>query len=210
MPIPQLMLEQTGVIAIIRGVEANKTDALVTALYDGGIRLAEITMNTANATETILRLRGTYYEKMCIGAGTVTDVKRAAAAIDAGAQFIVTPNTNADVISLCLKNNIMIIPGALTPTEIVSAINLGCEYVKLFPASSMGPKYLKDILAPIDNAKIVAVGGVSIDNATEYLKNGACAIGVGGNLCKVPENGEFAEVTQLARQLVEIYLDSLK
>jgi 2-dehydro-3-deoxyphosphogluconate aldolase/(4S)-4-hydroxy-2-oxoglutarate aldolase len=199
------MLEETGVIAIIRGVTGDNVSRLAEALFQGGIGLMEVTMNTEGAEEAIGRLRREYEGRMCAGAGTVTDRTRALAALEAGAEFIVTPNLDYDVIKKFRDKNIPIFPGVFSPTEIFSALNAGCRYIKLFPADSVGASYIKSVLAPFNNAKIIAVGGINAGNAESFFRAGAAGIGVGGNLCRVPPDGNFSPVTELARRLIQIY-----
>ncbi|GHV56511.1 2-dehydro-3-deoxy-phosphogluconate aldolase [Spirochaetia bacterium] len=199
------ILEETGVIAIIRNVTGDDVSRLAEALFRGGIGLMEVTMNTEGAEEAIRRLRKEYEGKMCVGAGTVTDRARALAALDAGAEFTVTPNLDYDVIKICRDKNIPIFPGVFTPTEICSAMNAGCKYIKLFPADSVGAPYIKSILSPLNNAKIIAVGGINAENAESFFRAGAVGIGVGGSLCRVPQDGNFSPVTELAHQLIETY-----
>lgn len=199
---PEEAFLDTGVIAIMRGIEGKNLIKLVDALYEGGIRLAEVTLNTLGALPAIRELRTRYDRKMFIGAGTVITMEKAHQAIDSGAQFVVTPNVDPDIIRLCLSNNIWITPGAFTPTEIVTAMNLGCRYIKLFPVRVLGPGYIKDVLAPLSDARLLAVGGVDEKNIGDYVKAGAVGAGVGGSLCRVPPNGDFSQVMEEARSLL--------
>jgi 2-dehydro-3-deoxyphosphogluconate aldolase/(4S)-4-hydroxy-2-oxoglutarate aldolase len=192
----------TGIIAIMRGIEGENLIHMVEALYEGGIRLAEVTLNTAGALSAIRELRTRYDGKMFIGAGTVITLEKARQAMDHGAQFVVTPNVDKEIISLCLSNNIPITPGAFTPTEIVTAMSLGCQYIKLFPARALGPAYIRDVLAPLGDARLLAVGGVDARNIGDYIKAGAVGAGVGGSLCKVPLNGDYSTVAKEAVSLL--------
>jgi 2-dehydro-3-deoxyphosphogluconate aldolase/(4S)-4-hydroxy-2-oxoglutarate aldolase len=192
----------TGIIAIMRGIEGENLIHMVEALYEGGIRLAEVTLNTAGALSAIRELRTRYDGKMFIGAGTVITLEKARQAMDHGAQFVVTPNVDKEIISLCLSNNIPITPGAFTPTEIVTAMSLGCQYIKLFPARALGPAYIRDVLAPLGDARLLAVGGVDARNIGDYIKAGAVGAGVGGSLCKVPINGDYSTVAKEAVSLL--------
>jgi 2-dehydro-3-deoxyphosphogluconate aldolase/(4S)-4-hydroxy-2-oxoglutarate aldolase len=202
-------LAETGVIAIMRGLTGDAVFRVAQALYDGGIRLLEVTMNTDGALDAITRLKETYSQTMRIGAGTVTDRARAISAVNAGAEFVITPNLDYEVIRICQDKNIPIFPGVFTPTEMVNALNAGCAYIKLFPAISMGASYIKNILAPLDNVKIIAVGGVGLENAGDFFRAGVAGVGVGGNLCKVPADGDFSALTRTARELIGIYRKSL-
>lgn len=192
----------TRIIAIIRGISGSGLDKLANALYNGGIKMAEITLNSPEALSSIAELKESFQGKMHIGAGTVTNLNDAKEAVRAGAEFIVTPNIDEDVIRYCVSQDILITPGALTPTEVQEALSYGSEFVKIFPIGSMGAKYIKDMLAPFDRAKFVAVGGVNTENCREYIENGAYGVGVGGNLCRIPEDGDFAKVTDYARALI--------
>lgn len=193
---------ETRVIAIIRGIEGEQLENLVTAIKDGGIKMAEVTLNSPNSLKSIEKLRDLHKGKIHIGAGTVTNLKETKEAIAAGAEFIVTPNIDAEVIKYCASRDILITPGALTPTEIELAMRCGSEYVKVFPIRNMGPKYIKDILAPFNKAKLIVVGGINAENCVEYMESGAFGIGIGGNLCTIPKNNDFNEISNYAKKLV--------
>lgn len=205
LPAVKDLLRETGVIAIARGTPREAAVPLAQALCAGGVGLMEVTMNTEGVGEIISMLKERFAGKLRIGAGTVTDQARLKKALSAGAEFVVTPNLNEDVVWECLDKGIPIFPGVLTPTEICRAMVLGCEYVKLFPVGGMPENYLKDVLSALSDAKILAVGGVSSGNFADYLRRGAVGAGVGGNLCRVPEDGDFTKVEEEARRLVEIY-----
>lgn len=200
------MIEQdflsSRVIAISRGTAGSALDKLIQALQAGGIKLAEITLNSPDALKSISRLREKYDGIIHIGAGTVLNLESAKEAVFAGAEFIVTPNIDKEVIEYCVSRDLFITPGALTPSEIVEAIKYGSKYVKLFPVGSMGTGYLKDVLASLSEAKIVAVGGINAGNAAGYLESGAIGLGVGGSLCRVPEDGDYSKVTVYAKELL--------
>lgn len=198
------VLRETGVIAIVRHVDAQFILPMAEALYAGGVRMMEVTMNTVGAADMICTLRAAYEGKMMIGAGTVTDMPRLQEAVDAGAQFIVTPNVCPEVISWCVSHDLLITPGALTPSEICTAAALGCRYVKLFPAGSMGAAYLKAIRGPLSDVHMLVVGGISSANLEEYLKAGAIGAGIGGGLCKMTSLDDAARITGEARALIEL------
>lgn len=191
------------VIAIARGMEYEELSKLVRALTDGGIRLAEVTLNSKDALNSIAKLKERYQNEIHIGAGTVLNLQAVKDAISAGAEFIVTPNMNKQVISYCAERNILITPGAFTPTEIVEAVQSGARYVKVFPVRALGAGYIKDILAPLSDVKLIAVGGVDDMNAEQYMRAGTYGLGVGGNLCRLPEDGDFSRITEYARKLVQ-------
>ncbi len=194
---------RSRVIAIARGMEYEELSKLVRALTDGGIRLAEVTLNSKDALNSIAKLKERYQNEIHIGAGTVLNLQAVKDAISAGAEFIVTPNMNKQVISYCAERNILITPGAFTPTEIVEAVQSGARYVKVFPVRALGAGYIKDILAPLSDVKLIAVGGVDDMNAEQYMRAGTYGLGVGGNLCRLPEDGDFSRITEYARKLVQ-------
>ncbi len=202
---PEAAFLETGIIAILRGIEGKNLIKMTDALFEGGIRLAEVTLNTSGALDGIRELRTRFDGKMFIGAGTVTDAEKARAAIAAGAQFVVTPNVDPEVIHICLSNNVFVTPGAFTPTEIVNAMRLGLRYVKLFPVRALGPGYIKDVLAPLGDARLIAVGGVDARNIGDYVKAGAVGAGVGGSLCHLPANGDFSLIKDEARALLQAF-----
>ena len=198
-------LEATGTIAIIRGLPHSDIDPLIQALYDGGIRMAEVTVNSPDAFGSIAKLCKKWKGKMYIGAGTVVNTGLAEKAIEAGAAFIVTPNYSPAVVQYCIDRDVLITPGVFTPSEMVSAMEQGCEYIKLFPAGSLGTAYIKAVLAPLNDAKILAVGGISAGNAGEYYSAGIFGTGVGGSLCKVPADGNWTSVTSEAEKLIAAF-----
>ena len=202
-------LLDTGVIAIARGIPSGSELNLCSALYEGGIRVLEVTMNTPGACGMIEQLRRTYQDRMWIGAGTVLTVSDAESALASGAQFFVTPHVDVSVITYSLEHGIPIFSGALTPTEIVTAYQAGAAAVKVFPSKSMGPGYLQELQGPLRHIPMIAVGGISVGNATDFLNAGAIAIGVGGNLVNPNHitRGEFKEIENYARHLVEVVND---
>ncbi len=199
-------LLEEKIVAIIRNVPDDKLDMLAKALFDGGIRFMEVTLNSDNALEGIERLSKTYKNKAYVGAGTVLDIDMAKAALAAGAEFLVTPNTDIEVLRHCSENNILILPGAVTPTEIVTCIKNGCKFVKIFPASSLGPKYIKELTGPLNNVNLIPVGGVSLENIPEFKNNGAKGFGIGGSLCNLEliHQNKFNEITEIARDYVNV------
>lgn len=199
---------KTRVIAIARGLEGRELEGIANALYEGGIRLTEVTMNSPGALESISRLRTEFDGRMAIGAGTVTNLEQARDAAAAGAQFIVTPNIDRNVIEYCLGQELMITPGALTPSEIVKAISYGCTFVKVFPAGALGPEYIKAVRAPLNQVNLIAVGGITAENAGAYIRSGAYGLGVGGSLCRVPRDGDYARITREAEVLIHTCLAS--
>lgn len=197
-------LERDKMIAIIRGLTTDQAGKTARALYQGGIRFLEVTMNTPGATSMIADWRAEFNEAMYIGAGTVLDLGMAKEAIEAGAQFLVTPNTDAEVIEYALSRDIEVFPGAMTPTEIVNAWKLGARAVKLFPMASFGLQYLKEIRGPLDQIRLIPTGGVNLNNIADYLNAGAFACGLGSHL--IDKNRiqaeQYEEITKLATAYV--------
>lgn len=198
------LLEKTGIIAIARNIETQWATTLAQALYEGGIRLLEITMNTPHAATIIRNLKLEFEDKMQIGAGTVTNMMRLKEAVEAGASFIVTPNVNPEVIAYCVEHALLIVPGVLTPSEMLSASEMGCQYVKLFPANAFPVSYLKNVRAALSESRVLVVGGVSSANLDGYLQAGAVGAGVGGNLCSIHSQADAMHVTAEAKRLIEM------
>lgn len=187
-------LDEHRIIAIVRGVPSGaKADAAAEALYDGGIRMIEVTMNTPGALEMIRSWRARFGDKMLVGAGTVLDLEMAKAAVDAGAEYLVTPNLDESVIRYAVEHCAGIFPGAMTPTEIVRAWQCGATAVKVFPSGSLGVNYLRELQGPLSHIPMVATGGVNLDNIEAYAAAGARGFGLGSNLLNKAwiEAGEF-------------------
>ncbi|WP_127585855.1 bifunctional 4-hydroxy-2-oxoglutarate aldolase/2-dehydro-3-deoxy-phosphogluconate aldolase [Paenibacillus koleovorans] len=198
-------LEATRIVTIIRGVKEQHIQAVAEALLAGGITVMEVTLNTEGAPAMIRSLQETYGDRMYIGAGTVLDLADARLAIEAGASFIVTPNTDEEVIRYCAERRVPIYPGALTPTEIVRAWKAGATAVKIFPSASLGITYLKELQGPLNHIPMIAVGGVSTDNIQDFLRIGCYAVGIGGSLINLKEieAGNFGWITEKASALTE-------
>jgi len=179
----QERLESLGLIPVLRAKSSTEAHALVEALLTGGVTVVEVTMTVPGAIGVIQSLRQIHGDRLLLGAGTVLDAQQCTAAIDAGAEFIVSPSLHLDVISKTKELGKVSIPGALTPTEVVTAWNAGADYVKVFPCSAMGgASYLKALKAPLPHIRLIPTGGVTLDTASQYLKAGAAALGVGGDL----------------------------
>ena len=202
------IIEEEKVIAIVRGVYGEEAEALAEALLRGGVHLMELTFDpekeelTRKAADSILRLNERFGRDMCFGAGTVTKEEQVQAAVTAGARFIVSPDTNERVIRASVEAGLVSVPGALTPTEISAAHRFGADFVKVFPADSMGPAYFKAVKAPLSNVRLLAVGGVNRETIGAYLQAGASGAGVAGclfnkqliaekNWAKITENAEL-------------------
>ncbi|GGC84065.1 ketohydroxyglutarate aldolase [Thalassobacillus devorans] len=198
-------LEEKKLIAIIRGIPSGTGERTAEALVEGGIQFLEITLNTEGALEMITELRQKFEGKLRIGAGTVLDVDMAKQAGDAGAEYIISPNLDEEVIEYCREQEVTVWPGTMTPSEMVRANKLGASAVKVFPVGSLGVRYIKDVRGPLGHINMIATGGVNLDNIQEVLKYGASAVGLGGNLVNNDwiAQGQYHKLTDTARQYVE-------
>ena len=198
-------IAQTGIVSIIRGIDEAYIDNTVKALYNGGIRNVEITFDTPGAVRMIENVKNLFGEKMLVGAGTVLDAETARTAILSGADFILSPRLSAGVIEMCSRYGKLAVPGVLTPTEIITAWELGAQLVKIFPAGAFGPTYIKDIKAPLKQIEIMAVGGINISNAAEFIRSGAMSVGVGSELVnrRIVYEGNYDLITKNSIQFVE-------
>lgn len=198
-------------IAIVRGQGEDKMIPLAKALIDGGINMIEVTFNqadpasfssTANAIRAISKQFG---DGAMVGAGTVCTAEQLEMAAEAGALYIITPNTDPALIATVRKKGLVAIPGVLTPSECMIAHNAGADFVKLFPIGELGPKYLKALRAPLSHLKFLGVGGINENNIREYIDAGAVGFGIGGNLVNKNwiDAGEFDKITALAKKYVE-------
>ena len=177
-----LRIGRTGAVVIIRRLEPGAAFSVVEAVLKAGLDVVEITADSPSACETIAALKARFAPHALVGAGTVLSAVAAHDAMDAGAEFVVAPNTDPAVVSACLARGRLVMPGAMTPTEIVAAAALGAPIIKVFPARQLGPSYFSDILAPLKGFRLVPTGGVSARNAADFLRAGAFAVGVGGSL----------------------------
>lgn len=174
--------EQMPVVGIVRGLPMEVLRQLLPVYVQAGLTNIEITMNTKGAADMIREAVAAYGGQLNIGAGTVCTLPDLAEALEAGAQYIVTPVVEEEVIQACVQRNVPVFPGALTPTEIFRAWKLGAAMVKVFPATSFGPEYIKDVKAPLNQVKLLPTGGVSLDNLTDFLQAGADGVGMGSQL----------------------------
>ncbi len=201
-------IKEEKIIAIIRHLGAKDAEALCEALYKGGIRLTEITFDPAGTipaeetAKTISVLRDKFAGKMLIGAGTVLDMDYARIAIGAGAEFIISPNTDPDVIRYTKECGRVSIPGAMTPTEVVSAYRAGADFVKVFPSDTLGLKFIKALRAPLPHIPLIPTGGINTGNIADFLSAGAAAVGIGSNLSRndLVKAGRLDEITALAEE----------
>jgi 2-dehydro-3-deoxyphosphogluconate aldolase/(4S)-4-hydroxy-2-oxoglutarate aldolase len=195
-------IEAMKVVAVIRLRDAGKLRAVVDALAAGGVRALEVTMTVPNAIGLIREIAGALPAGFLLGAGTVTDAETARAVIDAGAQFVVSPVFRADVLRACRERDVAALPGCFSPTEILAAHDAGADIVKVFPATMLGPQFIRDVRAPLPHVKLMPTGGVTIDNAGEWIRAGAVAVGIGSALVDAGaiDRGEFGVITDNARR----------
>ncbi|HEX8369395.1 MAG TPA: bifunctional 4-hydroxy-2-oxoglutarate aldolase/2-dehydro-3-deoxy-phosphogluconate aldolase [Pyrinomonadaceae bacterium] len=200
-------ITETGVIPVIRAASADEARRAIDAIKAGGIVIFEITMTVPGAVRLIEKLAASYGAEALIGAGTVLDAATARDCIDAGAQFIISPALNLDTILFCNQAETVVMPGALTPTEIVTAWNAGADFVKVFPAGALGgASYLKSLKAPLPHIKLIPTGGVSLQTAADFIKAGASAVGVGADLVDLEalRNNQDDLIAEKAREYLEI------
>jgi 2-dehydro-3-deoxyphosphogluconate aldolase/(4S)-4-hydroxy-2-oxoglutarate aldolase len=197
-------IRQDGVIAILRANSSDQLIAAAEAVRAGGVRAIEVTMTTPGALRVIEEAVARFGDEVLFGAGSVLDAETARAAILAGAAFIVTPTFNREVVRMCRRYSIPVMPGCATPSEMLEAWECGADMIKLFPASNGGPALLKAILAPLPQLEVVPVGGVNLQTAAEFIRKGAAALGVGGELVnqKLLDAQDFAEITRRAAAFV--------
>ena len=196
-------IEACGIVAIIRANSANELIDAAAAIHAGGVDVIEVTMTTPNALQVISDVSSTYGDSVLVGAGSVLDAETARAVMLAGAEFIVSPVTKANVIEICNRYGKVVIPGAFTPTEILMAWEAGADYVKVFPSSGVGASYIKDVKAPLPHIPLIPTGGINVENAGEFIRAGATALGVGSALVnnQLIEAGEFESLTERAKKL---------
>ena len=197
-------VQELGVVAVIRIKDPAKLRAVVDALVDGGVRALEVTMTVPGAVGLIRELAPTMPSGFLLGAGTVTTAETARAVIDAGATYVVSPVFQPAVIAACHERDVPAIPGCFTPTEILAAHEAGADIIKVFPATALGPQFIKDVRAPLPQVKLMPTGGVSLDNAHDWIRAGAVAVGIGSALldAKAIEEGRFDAITANARRVV--------
>jgi 2-dehydro-3-deoxyphosphogluconate aldolase / (4S)-4-hydroxy-2-oxoglutarate aldolase len=200
--LPQV--RSSGIIAIMRASSSETLIEAAEALYAGGVVIIEVTLTTPGALHVIEQARGKLTSQMYFGAGSILDAESARAAILAGAQFIVSPSCNIQVIEICRRYSVPVFPGAYTPTEIITAWEAGADMVKIFPASIGGPAFIKALKAPLPQVEMVPVGGIELENTASYIQAGAAAVGVGSSLVndKLLKQGNFAAITRQAQEFL--------
>src|SRR6266852_8358886 len=201
-----------GIVAVVRAPDGEHLLEVAQALVDGGVTVMEITMSVPDALEVISQVRQALGDRVLLGAGTVLDAESARAVMLAGAEFIVAPTLNLDVIRLCRRYDKLVMPGAFTPTEILTAWEAGADIVKVFPAEVLGPAFFKALRGPLPQIRLMPTGGVDLTSAADFLKAGACCLGIGSQLVepKAVAAGDFARIRELARQYVAVVAASRK
>jgi len=197
-------LEQLGIVAVIRVKDPDTVRGIVSALAAGGVRALEVTMTVPRAVDLIRELAPRIPDGFLLGAGTVTDAATARAVIDAGASFVVGPVFRLDVLAACHERGVPAIPGCFSPTEILDAHEAGADIIKVFPATALGPQFIKDVRAPLPQVKLMPTGGVTVENAGDWIRAGAVAVGLGSALvdAAAAESGRFEVITSRAAQAV--------
>ncbi len=197
-------IEAAGVVAVIRMQEPEKLCAVISALAEGGVRALEVTMTVPRAIEMIGELAPTIPEDFLLGAGTVLDAETARRAAGAGARFVVSPVCRLELVGACHELGVAVLPGCFTPTEILAAWDAGADIVKVFPATALGPEFLKDVHGPLPQVKLLPTGGVTLDNAGVWIKAGAVAVGVGSALVdrQAIATGDYGVITANAKRVV--------
>ena len=203
----QETLERVGLIPVLRAKNPAQGRAVVEAMIAGGVTVVEVTMTVPGAVDLLRELKKEYGSKLLLGSGTVTTADQCQATIDAGAEFVVSPSLHPEVVATTKRNGKISCPGALTPTEAIAAWNLGADYVKIFPCSALGgASYLKSLLAPFPQLKIIPTGGVTLQTAESFIKAGARALGVGSDLVNLAaiDEGHPEKITEAAKAYLQI------
>jgi 2-dehydro-3-deoxyphosphogluconate aldolase/(4S)-4-hydroxy-2-oxoglutarate aldolase len=199
-----------GIVAVVRSPDSQQLVETVRALADGGVTVVEITMTVPDALDVVRQVRRSLGDRVLLGAGTILDPETARAALLAGAEYLVSPTLNLDVIRLCQRYDKLVMPGAFTPTEILTAWEAGADIVKVFPADVVGPTFFKAMRGPLPQIRLMPTGGVDLTTAAAFLKAGACCLGVGGQLVepKAIADGNFERIRDLAQQFVTIVTET--
>jgi 2-dehydro-3-deoxyphosphogluconate aldolase / (4S)-4-hydroxy-2-oxoglutarate aldolase len=195
-----------GLVAVVRSPDSEQLVEVARALADGGVTVVEITMSVPDALAVVRRVRQALGDRVLLGAGTILDPETGRAALLAGAEYLVAPTLNLDVIRLCRRYDKLVMPGAFTPTEILTAWEAGADVVKVFPADVVGPAFFKALRGPLPQVRLMPTGGVDLATAAAFLKAGACCLGVGGQLVepKAVAERDFDRIRDLARQYVAV------
>lgn len=204
-------IEKNKIVSISRGVYGQDLLDAVQAVSNGGIKLLEVTFDQKSKTalsdtgNSIYKVKENFGDKIRVGAGTVVTKEQVKVAKDSGADFILAPNTDFEIIAFAKSQGLFVIPGAFTPSEIVDAYNAGADIIKLFPASNLGIEYLKAIRSPINHIPLMAVGGVSLENVADFLNNGCMSVGIGSSIInlKAIKNHNFDQIQNTSRAFIE-------
>lgn len=205
---PINIIKETGVAAVIRGATTDNIIAIAEALKAGGVKVLEITVETPGACAAIEKA-SLELDDVLVGAGTVLDPETARVAIMSGAKFIFSPTTNPKTIEMAKRYGVVSIPGALTPTEILTAYENGADLIKVFPANVFGPSYIKDIHGPLPQVPLITTGGISVDNAGEYIKAGASGVGVGSSLVNTKKELTSAYLSEITTT-ASLFINAVK
>ncbi|HBI43145.1 MAG TPA: 2-dehydro-3-deoxyphosphogluconate aldolase, partial [Planctomycetales bacterium] len=199
----------SGIVAVVRSPDGQQLVEVARALADGGVTVVEITMTVPDALDVVRQVRRALGDRILLGAGTILDPETARAALLAGAEYLVAPTFNLDVIRVCQRYDKLIMPGAFTPTEILAAWEAGADIVKVFPADVLGPAFFKALRGPLPQIRLMPTGGVDLHTAADFLRAGACCLGVGGQLVdpKAVAAGDFNRIRSLARQYTAVVAD---
>ena len=199
-------LDDSGVVAVLRGVEADQLIEITEALREGGVTAVEITADTPDVAEKLGEVAGSFDDEVVVGTGTVLDSETARTTLMAGAEFVVSPSLHEDVIETCNRYGAVTAPGVMTPTEAVRGYEAGADFVKVFPAKTVGPAHLGAMKGPLGQIPMMPTGGVSPDNAAEYIDAGAFAVGAGGALVDydAAERGDYEAITETAREFTRV------
>ena len=198
---------EIGIVPVIRAASAKQARSAVEGVCAGGIPIVEITMTVPGAVELLATLSRTMGPEILLGAGTVLDAENARRCVDAGAQFIVSPGFDAETVAFANRSNILILSGALTPTEVITAWKAGSDFIKVFPCGCVGgAKYIKALKGPLPQIPMVPTGGVNLKTAPEFIEAGAAALGIGGELISAStlQSGDISEISESARKYVAV------
>ena len=207
----QETIERVGLIPVLRAKSTAQGRAVVEAMMAGGVNIVEVTMTVPGAIDLLKELKREYGSKLLLGSGTVTTAEQAQATIDAGAEFVVSPSLHPEVIAATKRNQKISCPGALTPTEAITAWNAGADYVKIFPCSAVGgASYLKALLAPFPHLKLIPTGGVTLQTAASFIQAGARALGVGSDMVNLAavDSGKAETITETARAYLKVLAET--
>jgi 2-dehydro-3-deoxyphosphogluconate aldolase/(4S)-4-hydroxy-2-oxoglutarate aldolase len=209
----QEIIEHVGLIPVLRAKSTAQGRTVVDAMIAGGVTVVEVTMTVPGAIDLLKELKREYGSRLLLGSGTVMSAEQAQATIDAGAEFVVSPSLHPEVIAATKRNNKISCPGALTPTEAITAWNAGADYVKIFPCSAVGgASYLKALLAPFPHLKLIPTGGVTLQTAASFIQAGAKALGVGSDLVNLAavDSGHPETITETAKAYLKVLAEARK